>query len=303
MDRVEPGISNGFDINGKRILPNNEVVAKEEVKSLGQKLKIIEQKITTGTSLSRENLFILYQKDDDVEALKHDTSRTLKKLREMRTDAEVDFDFCVMFNCLPNELAHNPSEITDDTKVYIGKIYPNFFNQKKLPDIIYDKYPGGFIKIDRITSGGLNKDELLDQFKNKNIKISSEALALVNSENFETSKEPERVTFVSLRVADLFPLNDDKHEYEDICGAAESLGLKMCQPQDGPNYCLNAAITKFANIGMERVRLEGDEYGDQATRIFSVSNHSSNKPSLSGEEVFDITQFSDYENFVFRAGN
>jgi hypothetical protein len=299
-------IPEGYNSLGNKIETLDKTVEKKEGRSFGEILTAIEQKITSGKPLAREELFVLYQKNEDPEALKYAAAQTLGKLRERRTDDEIDFDFCVMFNCLPDELAHNKEEITENTKVYIGGLYPNFFKQKNLPDIVYDKYPGGFIKIDKATSGGLDKSQLLNKLNDGEVRIRDTALQIIESSSFKTSKVVKPVDFVCLRVVDLFPLNDDKHTYDEICYAAKKLGLALCKIEDAPNYCLNSDQSFKANLGVHanfattQVKLDDESH---ATKILSVGIDGNGKYILDDEEIFDISQFRTYEKFTFRASN
>lgn len=215
-------------------------------------LTAIEQAVQKKTSLSSEQLQFLYEIDTRIEGFGYQRDPRIAELRATR-DPEADMP--VVFECPPEQIAHDAEDITEDTKAYVGKLVPGIFQM--LPEgieHIYTSFPENRIRQDTVDIGGTSKADLLRQLENKGIKISSYARDMLQSPDFSTAEQPEAADLVRLTVESLgFPKGATTKE---IYERAEELGLELCPAEVGPQYRLkNTAqpMNEWFSIGMKQI--------------------------------------------------
>jgi hypothetical protein len=241
--------------------------AAYEKKTMDMKtLTAIEQAVQKDTPLSSDQLRFLYEIDGKIEGFGYQRDPRIAELRSTRNP---EADMPVMFECLPEQIAHNAEDITEDTKAYVGKLVPGIFQM--LPEgieHIYTTFPEGRIRQDTVDIGGTAKTELLRQLEAKGM-ISDYARYMLNSRDFTTAEKPEAANLVRLTVESLgFPKGATTKE---IYERAEELGLELCPAEVGPQYRLKYAdqpMNEWFRIGM---KLIADQSGDP--RVFRLGRN------------------------------
>ena len=87
----------------------------------------IENKTKINQPLTREDLIFLYEIDQPIEGFGYDKDPRIEEIRKTRNSKQ---DAPVMFNCDPNQIATNEREIAENTKAYIGPLFPHIFTKK-----------------------------------------------------------------------------------------------------------------------------------------------------------------------------
>lgn len=153
------------------------------------------------------------------------------------------------FDCTPDQIATTQNEITENTKAYIGPLFPNIF--KKNIEHTYTSFPEGKIKTFETTIGGKTKDELEAELKQKNIKVNEYGQSLLDSKDFTTSKNIENIDLVRLTVGDLG--FSGGATTDEIYQKAEELGLELCPPEVGPQLRLSYSGSEYLSIAMKQI--------------------------------------------------
>ena len=177
------------------------------------------------------------------------------RLVELRKDRNPEEDMLVIFECTRDEIAHVPSEITENTKAYVGQLEPGIF--QKLPETlehIYTSFPEKKIRIDSVEIGGKSKEQLIAEMESQGINISDYAKSMMENSDFVIGSNREEAKLVRLTVADLgfktIVTTDQIYE------RAQALGLELCPLDTGPNYRLkykDQPLGEDFRIGMKQI--------------------------------------------------
>lgn len=219
-----------------------------------KQLTAIENKIQKGQELSRTDLVFLYEIDSAIQGFGYQKDPRIKEIRETRdpkTDAPLVFD------CETSQIAWGQDEIREDTKAYIGPLFPNIFQQLKHLEHLYTTFPEGRIVRNTIDIGGQTKEELQAEMKRQNIHIYGYAQSMLDSRDFTTLKKPEPADLVRLKVRDL---NLDNPTTDNIYKKAEELGLELCPAEVGPQYRLqytDQPMDEYLYIAMKQIAGSG----------------------------------------------
>ncbi|MEK7097810.1 MAG: hypothetical protein AAB906_03110, partial [Patescibacteria group bacterium] len=213
----------------------------------------IEQKTKQNQLLTKNELLFLYEVNSKIEGFGYQRDPRIKELRADRNSNE---DMLVIFECTADQIAHNPNEINEDTRAYVGDLVPGIFNLVQKYDIenVYTSFPEGRIKRESLEIGGKSAKELEKELKEKNIQISDYAKDILKSKDFTALKNPEEIKMVRLTVRDLgFKRGATT---EEIYKRAKELGLELCPAEVGPNYRLkyqDQPLNEWIYIGMKQI--------------------------------------------------
>ena len=263
-DKISNDVRGVLD-NQQNIEGNMIPILEEKLKDFGSEadvwkkktsdmktLTVIEQAIQKNAPLTAKQLQFLYEIDGKIEGFGYQRDPRIAELRETR---DPDADMPVVFECAPEQIAHDAKDITEDTKAYVGKLVPGIFQM--LPEgieHIYTSFPEGRIRQDTVDIGGTSKAELLRQLEQKGIKISDYARDMLQSPDFTTAEKPEAADLVRLTVESLgFPKGATTKE---IYERAEELGLELCPAEVGPQYRLkntDQPMNEWFRIGMKQI--------------------------------------------------
>jgi len=103
-----------------------------------KQLTVIENKMAKEQELTREELYFLYEINTKIQGFGYDDDPRVKELRNKR-DPKADAP--IVFDCEPSQIAWGQNEINENTKVYVGPLYPNIFQQLKHLEHFYTAFP------------------------------------------------------------------------------------------------------------------------------------------------------------------
>ncbi len=191
-------------------------------------------------SLSKDDLLFLYEIDAPIEGFGYQRDPRIAEIRSKRNPEE---DMLIVLACTADQIAHNPDQIHENTKAYVGPLKPGLF--QRLParlEHIYTSFPEGRIRRESLTIGGLTTEELEKKLEREHINITEYARSMLrNKTEFiepvnSRSGTRETLDLVRLRVSDMgFPHGATTKELFD---RARALGLELCPPETGPLYRL-----------------------------------------------------------------
>lgn len=240
---------------------------KEEYLKKDGDMKLLTQidiKIQKGEKLTKEELVFLYEIESPIAYFGYEKDPRIMELREQRKNL-IEEDMLAIFECSKEQLAHNPNEINENTKAYVGSLVHFAFNSKThkdeiipifniLPEnleYIYTSFPEGKIQKYNIEIGGKGKDQLKAELREKNIDILRYTSDILESKDFSISENIENVDLVRLTVKDLgFP---DGATIDEIYKRAEELGLELCPAEVGPHLRLQYSGSERIFIAMEQI--------------------------------------------------
>ena len=215
-------------------------------------LTALDQKREQEEPFTKDDLVFLYEINSSIEGFGYQTDPRIAELRKGRNAEE---DMLVIFDCTKEEIAHVPSQITKDTKAYVGQLEPGIF--QKLPEgleHVYTSFPEKKIRRENIEIGGKTAEQLIAEMEAAHINISDYAKSMMENRDFVPGKNREEATLIRLTVADLgFKTSATT---DQIYERAQILGLELCPPDTGPNYRLkykNQPLNEWVRIGMKQI--------------------------------------------------
>ena len=230
-------------------------------------LTAIERKHEKDESFDKNDLVFLYEINSNIEGFGYQKDPRIAELRKGRNMEE---DMLTIFEATRDQIAHVPSEITEDTKAYVGQLEPGIF--QKLPkglEHVYTSFPEKKIRRENIEIGGKSKEQLIAEMKAAGINISDYAKSMMENPDFVPGKNREDATLVRLTVADLGFTSSATTD--QIYKRAEELGLELCPPDTGPNYRLkykDQPLSEWVRIGMKQIT-DSDGY----PRVFNLGRN------------------------------
>ncbi len=227
-------------------------------------LTALDQKREQDEPFNKDDLVFLYEINSSIEGFGYQTDPRIAELRQGRNTEE---DMLVIFDCTKEEIVHVPSQITKDTKAYVGQLEPGIF--QKLPEgleHVYTSFPEKKIRRESVEIGGKTAEQLVALMEAAHINISYNAKSMMENRDFVPGKNQEEATLIRLTVADLgFKTSAST---EKIYERAQMLGLELCPPDTGPNYSLkykDQPLNEWVRIGMKQI---ADSVGDPS--LFSI---------------------------------
>ncbi|MBI2596039.1 hypothetical protein HYW46_04890 [Candidatus Daviesbacteria bacterium] len=190
-------------------------------------LTAIENKIKAKEGLTGEDLIFLYEIDSKIEGFGYGAG-TDPRVKELLSQRKPEEDMLIIFNCEPSQIAHTASEIKSGTKAFVGQLEPGIFDLLSKYNIehIYTNFPEGKIQIQDLTIGGKQKEQLLKDLREANIKLPFDDL--IESYDFTTLPGSKIITVVRLKVKDL----GFTRVFTDLMyQRASDLGLDLCLPE------------------------------------------------------------------------
>lgn len=256
-------------------------------------LTALDQKREQDEPFTKDDLVFLYEINSSIEGFGYQTDPRIAELRKGRNTEE---DMLVIFECTKEDIAHVPSQITKDTKAYVGQLEPGIF--QKLPEgleHVYTSFPEKKIRRESVEIGGKTTEQLIAEMEAAHINISDYAKSMMKNRDFIPGKTREEATLIRLTVADLgFKTSATT---DQIYERAQTLGLELCPPDTGPNYRLkykDQPLNEWVRIGMKQIA-DSDGYPD----VFNLGRNDG------GLWVYDRWALPDFtwgpdDKFVFR---
>ena len=221
-------------------------------------LTALDQKREQDEPFTKDDLVFLYEINSSIEGFGYQTDPRIAELRKGRNTEE---DMLVIFECTKEDIAHVPSQITKDTKAYVGQLEPGIF--QKLPEgleHVYTSFPEKKIRRESVEIGGKTTEQLIAEMEAAHINISDYAKSMMKNRDFIPGKTREEATLIRLTVADLgFKTSATT---DQIYERAQTLGLELCPPDTGPNYRLkykDQPLNEWVRIGMKQIADSGGD--------------------------------------------
>ena len=215
-------------------------------------LTALDQKREQEEPFTKDDLVFLYEINSSIKGFGYQTDPRIAELRKGRN---TDEDMLVIFECTKDEIAYVPSQITKDTKAYVGQLEPGIF--QKLPEgleHVYISFPEKKIRRENVEIGGKTKEQLIAEMEAEHINISDHAKSMMENKDFVPGKNREEATLIRLTVANLgFKTSATINQ---IYERAQTLGLELCPPDTGPNYQLkykDQPLNEWVRIGMKQI--------------------------------------------------
>ncbi len=256
-------------------------------------LTALERKTKQGEALTKDELTFLYELNSPIEGFGYERDPRIKELLEQRNP---EADMPMVFECAPEQIAHNLSEIRQGTKAYVGKLEPGIFDQIQEHDIkhLYTSFPESRIRRFDLEIGGKTEETLKTELRKRGIDISLPASLKIKA--FTTLKNPEKIALVRLKVRDLGFEGDATND--EICSRAEEFGLERCPSEVGVHYLLaDLPLRENSNSWiLIKNPITGRAGGPDLLRLANTLNG----PSLNGPTESSKIDWESDEEFIFR---
>jgi len=248
---LDPYIFSVLEKKLKEFGPEGEAFKKRSGDT--KRLTELGLKAEKNQELTKDELIFLYEMDSKIDGFGYQKDPRIKELREQRNQEK---DMLIIFECEPSQVAHNPKEITKNTKAYVGKLEPGIFELAQIYNIehIYTSFPEGNIRRMQVEIGGKTKQELAEEMKKQGIKTSSYAQDMLNNKDFNVLENQEKASLVRLKVSDLG--FESGATTQEIYQRAEEFGLELCPAEVGPQLRLqytNQPMGEWISIGMKQI--------------------------------------------------
>lgn len=217
-----------------------------------KQLTLIDNKIKAQQALTKEELRFLYEIESTIQGFGYGRDPRIQELRQTR---DHQADALVIFDCNPEQIAWGLDQITNDTRVYVGPMFPGIFQKLKTVEHIYTTFPEGRIAKHSIEIGGETEEQLEQKMKTENIVVSKSAQYMMKSAEFVAQKQVEPIDLMHLKVSDL-QIGKDNPTVDEIYAKAKELGLELCPAEVGPRYRLNyldQPTDEYLHIGMKQI--------------------------------------------------
>jgi len=236
---------------------------KKKVKDM-QRLTEIENKMQGEQRLTPEDLVFLYEIDSQIEGFGFQRDPRIYEIRDSRSP---EVDVLIIFDCEPEQIAHNASQINKNTKVYLGSLEEGIFSEFKKYEIenVYTSFPEGRVKFNTVTIGGKSARQLKGELNEKDVYVHPSAVDILTSPDFKTLKNVKECKIVRL---DLESLGLQNPTSDEIYKKADDLGLSICPAELGPMLCLEYSDQIMQ--GKEYVAIKPILVDSPAPRIFNL---------------------------------
>ncbi|MFA7252233.1 MAG: hypothetical protein WC027_00005, partial [Candidatus Paceibacterota bacterium] len=160
--------------------------------------------------------------------------------------------------CLPEQIANNPSELNDQTRIYIGEWTPTVFNKvKDYPNIkhVYERFPDKKVFLKTIeTDPDINSAEsAIKKLEEAGHAASDYSKDLLTKANWQ-EKLADSYEIVSFSVSELFG-DQNVHTYAEIKAKAAEQNLGLIPATLAPSIRLNYDKTgEWTVMAMEAIR-------------------------------------------------
>lgn len=200
----------------------------------------LEKKHERGEPFTKDDLVFLYEVNSDIEGFGYKRDPRIAELRQGR---KPENDILVAFECTKDQIARTSSEITENTKVYVGQLESDIF--QKFPETlnhIYTSFPDKRIVIENIRVGDKSSEKLISD-------INATGVIKIHSKNIDNildrtktiiDQNPEDIKLINLTIRDLgFEVNrKNSPSFELVLKRAKELGLELCPPDTGLHWHL-----------------------------------------------------------------
>ncbi len=276
MQEERIGEVRGVADNDQNLEGNMAAIAEEKMKELPgaekykkasadmKQLTAIDKKMKNSEKLTKNDLIFLYEINTAIEGFGYQKDPRIKELRYKR-DSKADAP--IVMECRPDQIAWRKEDINENTKAYIGPLFPKVFNllQEHNIEHVFTSFPEGKIRFDDLKIGGKTEQVLEKELHEQRISIYNNAQDInaqdiLRSKDFTTLKNQEEIKLVRLKVRDLGLENSATTN--EIYKRAEELGLELCPAEVGPHYRLkykDQPLNEWLHIAMKQISGRGGD--------------------------------------------
>lgn len=183
---------------------------------------------------------------------------------EKTKEVQLEEKMLSVFKCLEEQIAHNPSEINDNTKAYVGSLAHYDANGRIIPlfkkighlEHVYTSFPEGRIIFEDVEIGGKTREQLEEEMTKAGIKVSSYAQDMMRSKDFTTLKKPQTLRTARLKVKSLGFSENEFPTTDQVYARTKDLGLDRCPAELGPHKRLKdiaQSMNSRYSIAMEQI--------------------------------------------------
>jgi len=223
-----------------------------------QKVTELVKKQEKGEQLNKEDLTFLYEMDEPIEGFGYEKDPRIEQLLNTQ-NAEANMP--IVFDCAPEDIAHTVSEVSENTKAYVGKLELDIFDAlPKEIEHVYTKFPEEKIKFRTVELGTGIRDgaEFGKVIEERGMKKTKWATDLLESPDFKVVGERQDADLVEVSVSALGFNGYTK--YVDICARANEIGLELCPAEVGPQLRLqykDQPLNEWLVVAMNAVNGSG----------------------------------------------
>lgn len=271
QENLDPYISG---VVGQKLaeLPDGKLYEKKNQDM--KQLTAIEQAFDPKTKqwkrkLTGDELAFLYEIDSKIQGFGYDDDDP--RVKELRQQRDPKADAPIVFECSPQEIAWSKEDISENTKAYVGPLFPGIFKTLSKLEHTYTSFPEGKLRRKAVEIGDLAPEQLLAELKKQGFKISDYAKYMVehmgesasqsglaakvkNVFGAKESARTESVDTIRLTVRDLG--FDNGATTDEIYKKAEEFGLELCPAEVGPHFRLayiNQPMKEYLYIAMKQI--------------------------------------------------
>ncbi|MBI2410985.1 MAG: hypothetical protein HYV32_03805 [Candidatus Kerfeldbacteria bacterium] len=234
-------------------------------------LAALEQKIDKNEPLNKDDLIFLYGIKTPIEGFGEKSDPRIDTLRQRRNGEQ---DMMMIFDCSSlNQIAHSHTEITEDTKVYDGPLFPGIFEKLKHVEHIYTRFPDREIRRLPIQVSDMTKEQLIIDLSKRPFHIDQGTQSFLQQENLVHIPIPQgtSVTIVMLRLEDLGlkkrPIGNTSNfttdsSLESVLWRAQAFNLRSVSTAIALQYRLQYTTQpcgEMITLGMEPIPLDSFE--------------------------------------------
>lgn len=233
--------------------PDREIYLKKEKDS--RQLTELDNKTKNGETLSKDDLKFLYAIGSTISGFGQTRDPRINELRSGRNTNE---DLLIIFDCEPQQIAHSPEEVNENTRVFVSSIQPGFFEALKKYKVenVYSSFPERKITINSLEYGGKTGKELREELENKGV-LLGDGVADYLDNSMPTTENSITANLVNLSMKQLG--FDSVAKLEDIKLRAVELGLELCPAELGPYIRLKSyrqTIGSSYSLAMEPIQID-----------------------------------------------
>ena len=188
----------------------------------------------------------------------------------LRAARDTNADLPILFDCAPGDIAHSVTEISKNTKAYIGPLEPGIFDAlPRSVEHVYTKFPESRVKFRNIELGTGIQDRKAFQevIKTRGMRIGDWAKDLLENPDFKAVGERADADLVEVSVAGLG--FNKATRYDVICARAQELGLELCPAEVGPQ--LRLQYTDQPDGEYLRIAMKAISHSGGVPRVFGVN--------------------------------
>ena len=253
------------------------------------------KKDKAGEQFTKEDLQFLYEINGSIEGFGYTRDPRIDEIQAKRNQKE---DVMIMLDYKDEEVSSQANEISEKTKIYVGKWDVEILKKvKNYPNIeqLYRKFPKDeiFIKTIETDSSMQSQKTALPVLYDKNIIVSESAWGLLWQTEY--SKENTKYRLASFKVSEL---GLSSGTLDEIYEKAKSMGLELCPAEVGPNLVLSYSGKNRLHIGMKR-EFGGQYPGSIIFSLFPDDKNPDGAPTLGSRSTEYKERIYGIEEFVF----